>query len=71
MNLSPSGDLEEAAANLFAMIRVLDGPPFTGIAVMAIPEYGLGLAINDRLVRAAQQSPARRRGNPVIVEIIN
>jgi len=54
MNLSPSGDLEEAAANLFAMIRVLDGPPFTGIAVMAIPEDGLGLAINDRLVRAAQ-----------------
>jgi L-threonylcarbamoyladenylate synthase len=54
MNLSPTGDLEEAAANLFAMIRSLDGPPFTGIAVMAVPDVGLGRAINDRLARAAQ-----------------
>ncbi len=53
MNLSPSGDVEEAAANLFAMIRALDRPRFQAIAVMAIPEEGLGRAINDRLRRAA------------------
>src|SRR6516162_5883243 len=51
--LSPSGDLAEAAANLFAMLRRLDSPSFTGIAVMPIPEHGLGRAINDRLRRAA------------------
>ncbi|MDA8229825.1 MAG: L-threonylcarbamoyladenylate synthase [Magnetospirillum sp.] len=53
LNLSPSGDLEEAAANLFAMLRALDRPEFTGIAVMSIPDRGLGRAINDRLRRAA------------------
>ncbi|MBL6931999.1 MAG: threonylcarbamoyl-AMP synthase [Rhodospirillales bacterium] len=52
-NLSPSGDLKEAAANLFAMLRMLDRPTFTGIAVMTVPDKGLGLAINDRLKRAA------------------
>jgi L-threonylcarbamoyladenylate synthase len=51
--LSRSGDLPEAAANLFAMLRRLDSPSFTGIAVMPIPEHGLGRAINDRLSRAA------------------
>ena len=51
--LSRSGDLTEAAANLFAMLRRLDQPGFTGIAVMPIPEHGLGHAINDRLRRAA------------------
>ena len=51
--LSHSGDLAEAAANLFAMLRRLDRPRFTGIAVMPIPEHGLGRAINDRLRRAA------------------
>jgi L-threonylcarbamoyladenylate synthase len=50
---SRSGDLAEAAANLFAMLRRLDRPAFTGIAVMPIPEDGLGRAINDRLRRAA------------------
>jgi L-threonylcarbamoyladenylate synthase len=53
LNLSESGDLREAAANLFAMLRELDNPDFTGIAVMPIPESGLGRAINDRLRRAA------------------
>lgn len=53
LNLSPAGDLEEAAANLFAMLRALDKPGFSGIAVMPIPDHGLGLAINDRLRRAA------------------
>jgi len=55
--LSRTGDLAEAAANLFAMLRRLDRPPFTGIAVMAIPEQGLGRAINDRLRRAAAGPP--------------
>ncbi|MDR3519244.1 MAG: L-threonylcarbamoyladenylate synthase [Azospirillaceae bacterium] len=53
LNLSAGGDLEEAAANLFAMLRLLDQPHFRAIAVMPIPEQGLGLAINDRLRRAA------------------
>jgi L-threonylcarbamoyladenylate synthase len=53
--LSRTGDLIEAAANLFAMLRRLDRPEFTAIAVMPIPEHGLGLAINDRLRRAANR----------------
>ncbi|MBI2255299.1 MAG: threonylcarbamoyl-AMP synthase [Proteobacteria bacterium] len=53
LNLSESGDLNEAAANLFAMLRALDRPEVTGIAVMPIPMSGLGIAINDRLARAA------------------
>jgi L-threonylcarbamoyladenylate synthase len=56
MFLSRSGDLVEAAANLFAALRALDGPEFSAIAVMPIPEDGLGLAINDRLRRAAFRS---------------
>ena len=55
--LSPSGDLAEVAANLFAMLRRLDRPEFSGIAVMAIPETGLGRGINDRLRRAAAPRP--------------
>ena len=53
LNLSPAGDLEEAAHNLYSMLRRADNSRFRGIAVMAIPEAGLGLAINDRLRRAA------------------
>jgi L-threonylcarbamoyladenylate synthase len=54
LNLSPKGDLIEAAANLFAMLRELDDPAhYRGIAVMPIPEAGIGIAINDRLRRAA------------------
>jgi L-threonylcarbamoyladenylate synthase len=52
-NLSPGGDLVEAAANLFAMLRALDRPGLAGIAVMPVPDRGLGRAINDRLRRAA------------------
>jgi L-threonylcarbamoyladenylate synthase len=52
-NLSPRGDLGEAAANLFAMLRELDAARPSAIAVMPIPETGLGEAINDRLRRAA------------------
>jgi len=54
-DLSPSGDLVEAAANLFAMLRALDHAPYTGIAVAPVPERGLGLAINDRLRRAERK----------------
>lgn len=52
LNLSPSGDLNEAAANIFGHLHRLDttGRP---IAVAPIPDYGLGRAINDRLRRAA------------------
>jgi len=53
LNLSVSSDLTEAAANLFAHLRTLDRPANTRIAVMPIPQTGLGLAINDRLRRAA------------------
>lgn len=53
MNLSPTGDLAEAAANLFAMLRALDHTGIATIAVMPIPQEGLGEAINDRLTRAA------------------
>ncbi len=53
LNLSPSGDLREAAANLFAYLRELDGSGCARIAVAPIPRTGLGLAIADRLARAA------------------
>ena len=52
VNLSPSGDLGEAATRFFAALRELDGRAKT-IAVMSIPNEGLGEAINDRLRRAA------------------
>lgn len=51
-NLSPTADLKEAAANLFAMLHALDASGLP-IAVMPIPQHGLGEAINDRLQRAA------------------
>jgi L-threonylcarbamoyladenylate synthase len=52
-NLSPSGDLREAAANLFAYLRAADRTKPRAIAVAPIPRSGLGEAINDRLRRAA------------------
>jgi L-threonylcarbamoyladenylate synthase len=53
-NLSPEGDLAEAAANLFAYLRAADrSDGAAGIAVAPIPDEGLGEAINDRLRRAA------------------
>jgi L-threonylcarbamoyladenylate synthase len=54
LNLSWSGDLIEAAANLFSALRTLDAAGAKAIAVMPIPEQGLGEAINDRLRRAAR-----------------
>ena len=53
LNLSPAGDLEEAARNLFQMLRRLDRSSASRIAVMPIPATGLGEAIRDRLRRAA------------------
>jgi L-threonylcarbamoyladenylate synthase len=60
LNLSPGGDLVEAAANLFSDLRTLDGTNAPAIAVMPIPSESLGEAINDRLARAAapRESPA-------------
>jgi len=60
LDLSPAGDLDEAAANLFAYLRALDATGAPAIAVAPIPENGLGAAINDRLRRAA----APRDGGP-------
>jgi L-threonylcarbamoyladenylate synthase len=54
MNLSPAGDLAEAAANLFAMLRAMDRR-FDRIAAAPVPPEGLGEAINDRLARAAHR----------------
>jgi L-threonylcarbamoyladenylate synthase len=53
LNLSARGDLDEAAANLFGHLRALDAKGAQMIAVMPIPDDGLGEAINDRLRRAA------------------
>jgi L-threonylcarbamoyladenylate synthase len=52
-NLSATGDLKEAAANLFAFLRAADRSAPAAIAVAPIPHEGLGEAINDRLKRAA------------------
>ena len=51
--LSASGDLIEAAANLFAALHEADASAFPAITVAPIPHYGVGIAINDRLRRAA------------------
>ena len=55
LNLSPRGDLIEAAKNFFGYLRMLDTKNARSIAVMPIPMGGLGEAINDRLRRAAVQ----------------
>lgn len=64
-NLSPGGDLHEAAARLFSGLRHLDDQGrrqgLTGIAAMSIPSDGLGLAIRDRLQRAAAPRPGHLR----------
>ena len=53
LNLSTTGDVSEAAANLFKMLHQLDHQGYEKIAVSPIPDHGLGEAINDRLRRAA------------------
>jgi L-threonylcarbamoyladenylate synthase len=57
-NLSPDGDLREAARNLFSMLHQLDAEQVATIAVTPIPDQGLGEAINDRLQRAAAPRPS-------------
>jgi L-threonylcarbamoyladenylate synthase len=57
LNLSPGGDLVEAAANLFGQLHRLDAMGAEAIAVAPIPDRGLGRAINDRLRRAAAPRP--------------
>jgi L-threonylcarbamoyladenylate synthase len=57
LNLSPGADMIEAAANLFSYLRSLDALGTPAIAVMPIPQSGLGEAINDRLRRAAVPRP--------------
>jgi L-threonylcarbamoyladenylate synthase len=57
LNLSERGDLTEAAGNLFAHLRALDESGAVTIAVMPIPDRGLGEGINDRLRRAAAERP--------------
>lgn len=52
MNLSEEGNLLEAASNLFRFLHELDSKEFSAIAVMPIPNVGVGKAINDRLMRA-------------------
>lgn len=60
LNLSPSGDLAEAAKNLFGFLKRLDGMGADVIAAEPVPGHGLGEAINDRLRRAAapRKNPA-------------
>jgi L-threonylcarbamoyladenylate synthase len=53
LDLSPSGDLVEAASHLFSYLRLLDSTGAARIAVAPIPERGLGAAVNDRLRRAS------------------
>ncbi len=57
-NLSEGGDLLEAAANLFSYLKMLDRENHACIAVMDIPDSGIGIAINDRLKRAAESAQA-------------
>ncbi|MBC7142087.1 MAG: translation factor Sua5, partial [Rhodobacteraceae bacterium] len=57
LNLSPTGDLVEAAANLFHYLREADARATGPICVSPIPDRGLGRAINDRLRRAAAPRP--------------
>jgi L-threonylcarbamoyladenylate synthase len=56
-SLSPSGDLVEAASRLFDLLHAADASAEPKIAVAPVPERGLGLAINDRLRRAAAPRP--------------
>jgi L-threonylcarbamoyladenylate synthase len=60
LNLSPTGDLREAAANLFGHLHALDARGAAAIAVSPIPDTGLGQAINDRLRRAAAPRPGEQ-----------
>jgi L-threonylcarbamoyladenylate synthase len=58
LSLSPAGDTIEAAANLFEALHVAQASGRAAIAVAPVPMAGLGVAINDRLARAAAERPA-------------
>jgi L-threonylcarbamoyladenylate synthase len=64
INLSEDGKLEEAATKLFSALRELDNTGVAAIAVMPIPNRGLGEAINDRLQRAACAQASRDSDQP-------
>lgn len=64
VNLSPHGDLTEAATRLFAALRALDAAGCSRIAVAPIPEEGLGEAINDRLRRATRGTNEAEQQEP-------
>ena len=53
LNLSATGNMIEAAANLFDTLHIAEASGLTTIAIAPIPDHGLGVAINDRLRRAA------------------
>ena len=55
MNLSEKSDLNEAATNLFSMLRALDNKKIKTIAIKSIPNRGIGIAINDRLIRGSSK----------------
>ena len=63
LNLSPTGDLDEAAANLYAMLHALDRAEFSAIAVKVIPDEGAGVAINDRLRRGAADTDQSKQAH--------
>ena len=71
MNLSARGDLAEAAANLFGYLRALDTKGARAIAVMPIPDHGLGEAINDRLRRAAIGAGMTREATEIRDQTMN
>jgi L-threonylcarbamoyladenylate synthase len=63
-NLSEMGDLEEACRNLFHAMKFLDDAKrYTGIAIMPLPDIGIGVGINDRLRRAASAACLETRGS--------
>ncbi|MGL4541840.1 MAG: L-threonylcarbamoyladenylate synthase, partial [Polymorphobacter sp.] len=57
LSLSAAGDTSEAAANLFEALHIAQASGRAGIAVAPVPMAGLGVAINDRLARAAAERP--------------
>jgi L-threonylcarbamoyladenylate synthase len=64
LNLSGAGDLIEAAASLFSHLRALDAAGVAAVAVMPVPDVGLGEAINDRLARAAAPRESQAGRSP-------
>ena len=65
ISLSASGNLEEAAARLFDLLHIADASAAAAIAVAPIPEQALGIAINDRLQRAAAPRYPRQKAHPL------